>query len=214
MGLSSSEVAARLRDDILGGRLAPGTPLGQVQLAERFDVSRIPVRDALAQLAAEGLVDSSPHRGARVVRLGPEGIREAFDLRQLLEVDCLRRSFAKLSEPDVDRIAHEAQRCEMEAGQPEFPEADWRFHLALYEPSNRTQTISLIRELRQTCRSHHAAYDRLRETKALWNDDHARIVEACRARDVEAAEVSLRSHLDAARDALLAALPPNEGEPK
>ena len=213
VGLSSSDVAARLRQDILSGRLGPGVTLGQVELAERFGVSRIPIRDALAQLTAERLVDSAPRRGARVVQLGPEGIGEAFDLRQLLEVDCLRRSIANLSEPDLDRITHEARRCELEAGRPEFPDADWKFHLALYAPSRRPQAIRMIRELRQTCRSHHASYDRLRDKKDRWNDNHDVIVEACRNDDVDGAEAALRSHLDGAREALLAAMPKHEDPP-
>lgn len=83
-------VAAAVRDGILAGHPAPGTPLREVELAGRHQASRHTVRAALRQLAGEGLVRIDPHRGARVVQLDGAELRALFELRAALEVEAAR----------------------------------------------------------------------------------------------------------------------------
>jgi DNA-binding GntR family transcriptional regulator len=97
-------ILASLRDDISSGKLAPGAVLRQAELAEQFGTSRIPVREALNSLQAEGLVQIEPNRGAFVTTLSAEELHELFDLRVLLEIDVLRRAVPMHTERSLRRL--------------------------------------------------------------------------------------------------------------
>src|SRR5215208_4995895 len=103
-------IADSLREEILRGAIPPGQPLRQEELADRFGVSRLPVRDALLRLEAQGLVEVFPNRGAFVVSLSADEVREIYDLRILLEGDAVEQSVPRMTVDDRRRIeaAHEA----------------------------------------------------------------------------------------------------------
>jgi DNA-binding GntR family transcriptional regulator len=86
----ADRVAAGLRRAIVVGALAPGVHLQEPQLAQKFGVSRMPVREALARLEHEGLVRSEPHRGTFVLGMAPEDVEEVYDVRRLIEVEAGR----------------------------------------------------------------------------------------------------------------------------
>jgi DNA-binding GntR family transcriptional regulator len=196
--LSPLEIAANLRKDILSGRVAPGGDLPQEELARRFKVSRIPVRDALNLLAAEKLVRIRPNRGAQVISFSRAELSEAFSIRILLETDCLARAVPLIGDQAMRGIELAARRCEIEAEHEDFHEHDWNFHRALYEPAGRPMHLALIGELRRTCQIHVAAYDRLRRERKRFSKDHNAIVAACRKGDAHAAVLQLRHHLERA----------------
>jgi DNA-binding GntR family transcriptional regulator len=204
--MTVDQIAEAIREDILEGRLPPGTLLQQEALADRFGVSRIPVRDALLRLSGEQLVQPGAGRGARVTRLSRAALAELFALRVLLETDCLARAIAN-AQPEWDaEIDHALAVSSLEAGRPGWRQGDWRFHRTVYAPSGHDRQIRLIAELRDLCALHIAAYDRLTDQTPRWLDDHRRIVAACHARDVGGATEALRAHVEAARDQLLARL--------
>src|SRR2546427_13052427 len=91
-----SAVADKLRDQIIRGEIAEGTQLRQDAIATQYQVSRIPVREALRQLEAEGLITIVPNRGAVVPALSPDDIEELFSIRSLLEPEVLKRSIPHL----------------------------------------------------------------------------------------------------------------------
>jgi DNA-binding GntR family transcriptional regulator len=196
--MSPLEIAVDLRRDILSGRIIPGSDLPQEDLAHRFGVSRIPVRDALNLLATEKLVRIRPNRGACVIRFTRAELEEAFSLRIMLESDCLRRAVPFIDDQAMKRIAQAARRCEVEADQVDFHEHDWNFHRALYEPAKRDMQLALIGELRRACQVHVAAYDRLRQERKRFSTDHAAIISACQKGDSDKAVSQLRAHLEKA----------------
>lgn len=201
--MTPDQIAKILRADILEGRLPPGTVLYQEALAERFGVSRIPVRDALQRLSGDQMAQLVPGRGARVTRLQVAELAEVFDLRILLETDCLSRAIARAT-PDWDGdIDHSLAVSSLEAGRPGWRQGDWRFHQVLYAPAGHARQVRMIAELRDLCALHIAAYDRLTDQTPRWLEDHRRIVAACHARDVGAATKALRAHVEGARDQLL-----------
>lgn len=199
---SALEIASRLRADILAGHIAPGQELRQEELAARFAVSRMPVRDALNLLARDRLIALRPNRGGRVVALSAGDIAELYELRLLLELDALRRALERMDAAALERLTLEMRRCELEADTPHFPDADWRFHAALYAPAGRPRQLALIKELRDVCQMHRAAYAGLRRSGARWSEDHRRIVDAVAGgpgAEAEAtATAALRAHLAAA----------------
>lgn len=192
-----TDIATALRQDILTGRIQPGEELPQEGLATRFNVSRMPVRDALNALSAERLVTLRPNRGAQVIALTPDELLEIYDLRALLECDLAARAIPMLQPADTDLIRREMLRCELEAGTPDFPAADWRFHKALYAPAGRARQITMVEELRALCQMHQAAYDSLRRQSDRWSEDHRVIVELAAAGQADAAVVALKRHIEA-----------------
>ncbi len=209
--MSAETIAAALTRDITTGLLTPGTDLLQVDLAARFQVSRIPIRDALQRLAADGLVTVTPNRGARVVRLNADEIREVYDLRILLEGDLLARAIPKMTDQDVMKIETALERSNLDARTDRWAEGDWHFHTALYAPAARPRQMDLIHSLRRTCQIHIAAYRKLPDQTARWLEDHGALVDGCRARDTDYAKRVLQLHLRAACQALLNAMPQDTG---
>jgi DNA-binding GntR family transcriptional regulator len=199
-------IADTLRDEILRGAVAPGEPLRQEELAERFGVSRLPVRDALLRLEAQGLVHVFPNRGAFVISLSADEVREIYEMRVLLEGDIIERAVPRMTEEDWRRI--DAARAEgvRNADGPEWVEGDWRFHRALYEPAGRPRQLAMIETLRGTVARYSSAYSALPSRTADWLQDHDAIVEACRAKASVAARRRLVEHLQRVMELVLAQL--------
>lgn len=202
-GTAPETIAAALRADILSGETKPGTLLRQEDLAARFAMSRIPVRDALRLLEAEGLVTIATNRGAQVTQLSRDEVAEIYHLRVLLEGDCLGLAIARMSEVELDRIERIRQRAEIDAATPEWNDGDWAFHEALYAPSRHVRQIETIKGLRTTSELYAAAHQALPKERKRWLADHRAIVAACRARRTADAVAALTAHLTAARDFVL-----------
>ena len=134
-GEQTPRLREALEDDIVAGRLKPGQRLDEVGLAERFGVSRTPIREALIQLSASGLVEIRPRRGAFVVLLGPRELIESFELMAEIEAACGRLAVQRMGPSDRDAIAatHEACRMAVAMGNEEdYYPANARFHAAIY----------------------------------------------------------------------------------
>jgi len=204
--MSAEKIAAALEDEIVAGTYRPGVELKQGEIAARFAVSRIPVRDALQLLSARGLIDLVPNRRARVIRLSEAEIEEVYDLRLLLETDCLRQSIRRATEADMARIDTALAHSNIDAATSRWAESDWMFHKTLYAPAGRPRQISMIEELRRTCRIHIAGYGILPSRTEDWLDDHAAMVEALKEREEDRAAEILERHIATARRTLLAGI--------
>ena len=209
-GTAPETIASALRADILSGTARPGTLLRQEDLAARFAMSRIPVRDALRLLEAEGLVTIATNRGAQVTKLSCEEVAEIFHLRILLEGNCLGVAVALMSAEDLARIERIRARAEIDADTPEWSAGDWAFHEALYRPARHLRQIEMIRSLRTTSDLYAAAHRTLPKQRRRWLADHRAIVAACRAGKTADAVAALTSHLAAARDFVLEQMPQDE----
>ncbi|MCX2724488.1 GntR family transcriptional regulator [Roseibium salinum] len=209
--MTADRIAAALEAEIVTGAFKPGEELKQGQIAERFSISRIPVRDALQLLAARGLIDLVPNRRARVISLSAAEIREVYDLRLLLETDCLNQSIAKMSERDIDSIEAALAHSTIDAGTQRWAQGDWEFHRSLYLPTGRPRQLAMIEGLRRTCRIHIAGYGILPSRTGEWLQDHEDLVKACRARSGAEAASILKSHIQTACRTLLAAIADKTG---
>src|SRR5918999_6411832 len=106
----------RIRGLVLSGELAPGVRLGQVELAERFGISRTPVREALRRLAGEGLVEPLSNRGFRVADLGLDAVLRRLEVRTLLEPGIARLAAERRTEGDVRALEDCLSRQELARG--------------------------------------------------------------------------------------------------
>jgi DNA-binding GntR family transcriptional regulator len=199
-------IADTLRDEILRGAFEPGHPLRQEELAERFGVSRLPVRDALLRLEAQGLVNVVPNRGAFVISLTPDEVREIYEMRILLEGDMIERAVPRMTADHWRRIDAAHAESIRSANGPEWVEGDWAFHRALYEPAGRPRQLATIEQLRGTVVRYWTVRDALPTRSAEWLADHDAIVEACRARSSVAARRRLGDHLQRVMELVLARL--------
>lgn len=200
-GLRAMEIAAALRDEIVSGRLPPGTRLGQDDLATRFDVSRIPVREALKLLEADGLVDTSPNRTAIVAAVDMADMIDIFDMRGALECLALALAIPHLSDAQI-RSAEQIQAEMKTAPQRDFGALNARFHMTLYTPCGRPRLLAEIRNLSDLA----DRYLRLAltaESQRYESDaEHDLLLKACYRRDSDEARQVLAAHIQKARDGL------------
>ncbi len=188
-------VADAIRLAIVRGQLSPGQSLGQVELAKQFGLSRVPVREALRQLEAEGLVVSYPHRGTTVAVLTADDVEEVFLIRQALEKSALRLSVPKMTEADLRNAESILERTDADPNPTHMGELNWDFHETLYLPCGLARLLSMIKVLNlNTLRYQHVAFIAL-QLKEQSQKQHRQILEACRARDVERATAALEYHL-------------------
>ncbi len=189
-------VAEGLRRGILSGALESGQPLRQEQIARDFEVSAVPVREALRQLAGEGLVALSPNRGARVSQVSYEEAREITEIRVSLESLALRLSVPNMTEGDFRQAEKVLDLWDAEEDPATFTQLNWRFHTILYEPARQPRLMAMIRSL-------HASFDLyVGKYSAAWmglkvpaQRQHRHIVEACRRGDTEAAIAILERNI-------------------
>lgn len=197
-------IAQALRQDLLSGRMRPGDTLLQGDLADRFGVSRIPVRDALALLARDGLIEVAMNRRASVITLDRDQIEELYDLRQLLETDLLARAVPRMGPEALRAVDYALDRSSLEARNDNWSEGDALFHDALYAPAARPRQSALVADLRQKARVQIAGHRYLPQDTDRWLADHAAIVAACHDADAARAVSRLRQHLLGAKAAVLA----------
>ena len=195
-----------IRERILRGYYPEGEPLRQDAIGAELGVSRIPVREALRQLEAEGLVTFNPHRGAVVSTLSLKQIQELFELRADIEGDLIRRAIPNMTAEDHARASEilDAYEVALHQGQvPVWGALNWQFHSTLYARADRELTMSIVNKLHQ----HSDRYLRMQlalthgETRA--RDEHRAIAAAARKGDTAKAARLLRDHILGAGRALV-----------
>lgn len=197
--------ADALRERILHGAYPEGEPLRQDAIAEDLGVSRIPVREALRQLEAEGLVTFNPHRGAVVSTLSLQEIEELFELRALIELDLFRRAIPRIQPEDVTRAKEilDAYETALRNGDvAAWGEMNWQFHSTLFAPADRPFTLSVAQKLHQQCDRYLRMQLALTHGELRANEEHRAILAAVRKRDPKRAGDILRDHILGAGRAL------------
>lgn len=137
-----------LRDAILTGTLAPGQKLRQETLADAIGVSRVPVRSALIQLEADGLIEVHDRRGATVKTLSRSQAEEIYALRTVLETYALRNSMLTMTEDRLAKLREYAEVSDSESEGAEFVAARTQFYAELYDSKNNPLLWELIEDLR------------------------------------------------------------------
>jgi Transcriptional regulators len=195
----AAAVAAELRRRILDGEIPAGSQLRQDALAAEFAVSRIPVREALMQLEAEGLVKIHPHRGAVVPELSLTEIDELFELRLLLEPRLLAASAPRLTDGDYTRLDDilDEYSDELRARHvSRWGELNRAFHLLLYSRADKPRTASIVANLLQDCDRHTRLQLTLTGGMERAEAEHAELVRLCRAGRIDEACELLRAHIE------------------
>ncbi|MEM6547155.1 MAG: GntR family transcriptional regulator [Pseudomonadota bacterium] len=187
-----------IEDEILTGALAPGARLDETRLAERFGVSRTPIREALLQLSASGLIELRPRRSAMVAKIGPGRLVEMFEVMAELEAIGARLAARRATTEEIMRIEAQHRRCGAAAALPDedaYYYENEAFHETIDAASHHSflieQTQSLRKRLKPYRRMQLRAAGRVRSSF----DEHAGIVAAITAHDGDAAAEAMRGHV-------------------
>ncbi|WP_180966868.1 GntR family transcriptional regulator [Cohaesibacter celericrescens] len=197
-------VADELRKRILTGQLNEGVQVKQEAIANELGVSRIPVREALRQLEAEGLITLVSHKGAVVTRLEPSEIAELFEIRIMLENWLFEKAIASITEEDLQKAELLISQMRDEASIQEWGTLNWKFHETLYRSAQKHATMKILRRI-------HDNIDRyVRLQIALTQDsqkrahkEHQAIVDAARDKNPKVAAALLADHINHVKDQLL-----------
>ena len=203
-GESAARIAEALREEILGGGYQPGERIRQQELATLNGASRVPVREALRILEAEGLVTLVANAGSWVSRLSAQECTEMYQMRERLEPLLLSYSAAALSDEAVDQLQDLADAMRQSADVEQFIRLDRTFHLLSYSAASTIMLGETILRMWNRTQHYRRAYTRLfraeRDDSVYY--DHQLLVSALRNRDTEDAERILAGHIRRTRLAL------------
>lgn len=199
----SDAVVDRLRAAIWSGVYAPGDRLVERRLAHEFGISHIPLREALARLTEEGLVERPPRRGARVASLTPRMLEEVSSLRVVLEQFVVRRLKDRFTPEAHGELQVIVDRMVEAAGQPDLVlmhELDQQFHQRLWELTDHALLVELAAQMRsRTSHFYRAAAASLGPDEVRRHaDSHQQLLDVIASGDRRAAERAMKQHVEQA----------------
>lgn len=210
----SKNATVLLRDLILGGSIPAGARLGEVELAGRLEVSRTPVREALSRLAAEGLVELIPNRGARVAKWTDQDLEQIFELRLRLEPYAVGLAVPRMTGADLDELDELATRL-LTLGKPGrtqdldgIVQLNRQFHRILIDRAENPTLASALLSVTHASVVNQNFHNYAPAALARSLAHHVEIVAAARAGNADWANSVMRSHLYNARATML----PRRGE--
>ena len=200
---TAEAVSASLRELIANGDLAGGARLVERDLADRFEVSRIPMREAIQRLEREGLVEIYRNRGAVVRTLTASDIDEIYNLRALLEGDAIYRAVKRFDDETLARaeLVH-ALLGEAETTKKQG-ELNREFHSLLYKPCGNMRQLGAIGELRGQVERYERLQNKLLADTQSFQHEHEDILQACRERNARLARSMTVAHLESAKSIVL-----------
>jgi DNA-binding GntR family transcriptional regulator len=188
----------KIEEQIATGDLPPGSTLDEAALVEAHGVSRTPVREALIQLAAEGLIEMRPRHGAVVTSIGPGRLIEMFEVMAELESMCGRLAARRMSVGEHKTLAKAHEDCEKAraAHDPDaYFYANEQFHAAIYAGSHNQFLSEQAQQLHRRLRPYRRLQLRVRDRMGSSYTEHAAIVQAITAGDPQAASAALHGHI-------------------
>ncbi|MDN3921271.1 GntR family transcriptional regulator [Roseateles violae] len=203
------QVVARLRNLLVEGLIPPGAKLNERELCERLQISRTPLREAIKLLAAEGLVDLLPNRGAVAVKLTEADVMHSFEVLAALEGLSGELAAQRISDAEIAELRalhYEMLACHARRDLSGYYRLNARIHTAINEAAGNPVLAQSYRAINARVQ---ALRFRTNQDEAKWSralDEHQRMIEALAARDAAGLRAILVEHLLAKRDTVLALL--------
>ena len=196
-GGAADRIADHLREAILRDELTPGTRLRQEEIAERTGSSRLPVREALRMLTAEGLVEHEPNKGARVPRLTPHEVDVVYRMRERLEPLALVESLPHLEASAIEDLVAIQERIEANDDIERFLELDRALHLGTYAGCDIESLNVIVTRLWNSTQHYRRAFVSRGGSARMWvvNSEHRLLLDAIQRRDEVDAERYLSGHI-------------------
>jgi DNA-binding GntR family transcriptional regulator len=191
----SENIAIWLRSAIRSGELADGSELNQIALADQFGVSRVPVREAMRQLQAEGWIDAKRHQRAVVRGISRERILEILELRAVIETFLIQKTVATITDAELQRLGGLCDEMDVTSDHPHWLELNGTFHSALYASAKCVTATELLEglsaQVERYVRAHGEDISRNGEAGA----EHRAILAAVGRRDVAEAQRLAQAHI-------------------
>jgi DNA-binding GntR family transcriptional regulator len=194
----AEELRLLIADEIVRGALAPGSALDETELARRFQVSRTPVREAIRQLAASGLVESRPHRGSLVAQPSHEHLIGMFEAMAELEALCACLAAVRITPIERHELAatHEELRAMIQRGDPQrYHEMNEAFHSNIYAGAHNSYLAEITLATRVRVQPFRRAQFRNLGRLAKSHMEHDLVVTAIMRGDREGAGRAMRDHI-------------------
>jgi DNA-binding GntR family transcriptional regulator len=197
MTVATQRIASHLRSAILRGVIGPGERVRQEDIAQQLGASRLPVREALQMLAAEGLVEHEPNKGARVPWLSMHEVDVMYRMREQLEPLALAESLPSLASADFFRLDEIQEEIEASPDVERFLELDREFHLRTYSACGIEQLTSTVTRLWNSTQWYRRAFMQLTGPDRRWvvNAEHRLLLDAVERRDETDAGRFLAGHI-------------------
>lgn len=195
--------AQRLKDslenDIINGRFAPGERLDPEALEKAFNVSRTPIREAIQQLSASGLVVVVPKKGTFVAKIGVNQLVEMFEVMAELEGMCGRLAARRISADEVISLREALERCEACVREGDGPDEYYYenevFHQCIYSASHNAFLVNEVQQLKQRLKPYRRLQLRVRHRIGRSMEEHREIYHAIESGNAGAAEEAMRQHV-------------------
>ncbi len=187
-----------IENEIIAGRFPPGERLDEVSLAERYGVSRTPIREALHALAASGLLEVRPHRGTIVAEVSPERLFEMFEVMGEMEAMCARHAARRMTENEHRELDAAHAACGVAAqneNSDQYYYENERFHFCIYEGSHNGFLAEQCKGLHRRLQPYRRLQLRVRNRMATSYREHGEIAAAIKAGKGEDAATLLRHHV-------------------
>ena len=199
----SNSLLGKLQKDILTGKLKPGDKLTEQELCKAYGVSRTPVREALRQLEADGLVENILNRGAFVVGMSEQDYEDMFELRKAYEVQAVKWAIERITEEEMDRLEETFEFMEFYTLRNDIDKMltiNSGFHQVIYEASHNRMLKKLLSSYQNYLKYKgiESAYDDDYLTTVL--EEHRAIFKAFKDKDVKAGTLAMEMHIDRARE--------------
>jgi DNA-binding GntR family transcriptional regulator len=194
----SEQLREKIEEKIATGQLAPGSSLDEVSLAAEYGVSRTPAREAMIQLAAEGLIVIRPRKGAVIASIGPTRLIEMFEVMAELEAMCGRLAARRMTDSQRQALLKAHEDCEAARAQQDsdaYFYCNELFHAAIYEGSHNSFLSEQAGQLHRRLRPYRRLQLRVRDRMKVSHKEHSAIVNAITQGDAEGAAAALREHL-------------------
>jgi len=197
----ADQVFDRAVEAIVSGEIEAGAPISEIEIADRFGVSRGPAREAIFRLESKGLVTRTAHLGARVVALTLEDLRSLYEMREALECKAARLAASRILDETLSHMAfileRDAQNAEMASGKAYYQlGTDDDFHVMIIRASGNVRIErALCEELYDVLRLYRFRSSLTKGRASVAWDEHQAILKALRARDPDAAEQAMRHHI-------------------
>ncbi|WP_455926221.1 GntR family transcriptional regulator [Pseudomonas putida] len=209
-GKSLTEQAyAALRNQIITCQMPPGLEVSELELSERLEMSKTPVREALMRLCLEGLVESYPRRGYRIAPVTIKAINDLFHIRAVLEGDAAALAALNLKPGDfaaLDTLADASYRLEENKSREDFVNANREFHLAISRASGNPRLHALVvSHLEESERFFHLGAQ-ARDINSETNREHNDLLDVLRKGDPDQAREVMSQHIESTRKGLLHSL--------
>ena len=200
----------RLRKEILENRLPPGFQAPESEIALRLGMSRTPVREALLKLESEGLVELIPRRGARILPVSTDDMREIYEILTALEAEAAAllatKQLSKKKLQGLEKACDEMEKALAKNDLESWASADSQFHRRLLELHGNKRLSSFVKTMWDQAHRARMITLRLRETPTVSTQEHREILTCIQQGNAEKARKAFRKHRERTAKELLAIL--------